>query len=356
MGKRLHYLKAKVTILHLAEQLNLTPATVSRALSNHPKISEGTKKSVIELAEKLNYKRNSLASSLRSGKTFTIGVIIPSADINFFGSVVHGIESIANKNGYHILLYQSNESADYEIKAIEAFIGVNVDGILASIGKETKNFTHYLDLKDRGIPLVFFDRTKDCLKIPSVVINDFKGAYIATEHLIKQGYKHIAHISGQQHLKTFQERLKCYKAALKDYSMPFDESFIYNGNVSIEAGKEAVKYFFSLQQPPDAIFAVEDFTALGVIKAAKENKINVPEKLGVIGFANEPFDEHITPSLSSIDQQTKQMGMEAFTLLLQLINNKKNKETAMVILEPIAKFRKSSVKYRTKNNDDLQFN
>ncbi len=335
-----------VTIQDLASKLNFTPATVSRALNNHPRISANTKKAVIDLADKLNYRRNHLASSLRSGKSETIGVIIPSAEINFFGSVVHGIESIANTNGYHILLYQSNESPDYEIKAIESFVGAKVDGILASIAKETVDFTHFLDLKNRGIPLVFFDRTDAALDIPSVVINDFKGAHIATQHLLSQGYKKIAHIAGQQHLKIFEDRLNGYKSALQDAGIEIREELIFYGRVSIDSGKDAMNYFFGLKDKPDAVFAVEDFTALGVIKAAKEMKIDIPKDLGVIGFANEAFDEHITPSLSSIDQQTILMGREAFRLLLELINNKKENtmEKSTIVLEPLPKFRESSLR------------
>ncbi len=334
----------KITIQDLAKELNLTAATVSRALNDHPRISDKTKKAVWQLAEKVNYKRNQLASSLRSGRSFTIGVIIPSAEINFFGSVVHGIESIANTYGYNILIYQSNESPVYEVKATETFISAKVDGILASIAKETFDFSHYLEIRRRNIPLVFFDRSKDSLNIPSVVIDDYKGAFIATEHLIKQGYKRIAHISGQQHLKIFKDRLDGYKAALEEYGIKLEQELIFNGNVSIDAGKEAMSYFFKLPAPPDAIFAVEDFTALGVIKSAKERKIKIPDDLGVIGFCNEAFCEHITPSLSSVDQQTVQMGKEAFTLLLELINdnNKKQIKKSKIVLEPLPFFREST--------------
>ncbi|HZG24341.1 MAG TPA: LacI family DNA-binding transcriptional regulator [Chitinophagaceae bacterium] len=339
-------MRNKITIQDLAKELNLTAATVSRALNNHPRISLSTKRSVSDLAEKLNYRRNHLASSLRLGKSHTIGVIIPRADINFFGSVIHGIESIANVNGYHIFLYQSNESPSYEIQAIESFIGAKVDGILASIAKETSDFSHYLDLKKRGIPLVFFDRSKESLEIPSVVIDDFKGGFLATKHLVAEGYKRIAHISGQQHLKIFRDRLSGYMAALEECGFTVDRSLIYNGDVSIEAGKNAMEYFFSLAHPPDAVFAVEDFTALGVIKAAKERRINIPGQLGVIGFANEPFGEHITPGLSSIDQQTIEMGKEAFKLLLDIINSTgvRPVESPTVVLEPIPFFRESSLK------------
>jgi len=340
---------SKVTIQDIARELSITAATVSRALNNNPAIKESTRKAVKETAERLNYQPNKIASSLRKGKSNIIGVLIPSAEINFFGSVVHGIESIANTNGYHILLYQSNESPKYEMKAIETFIGARVDGILASIAKETFDFEHYLELKSTNIPLVFFDRSKDSLNIPSVVIDDFKGAYIATEHLLAQGYKRIAHISGQQHLKIFKDRLEGYKAALIDHKIAIDDCLIYKGDVSIDAGKKAVDYFFDLPKPPDAIFAVEDFTALGVIKAAKEKQIIIPSELGVIGFANESFCEHITPSLSSIDQQTVQMGKEAFTLLLEMINDKHAEQIkkSKVVLEPLPYFRESSLKKKT---------
>ena len=326
--------------------MNVTAATVSRALNNHPRISAATKKTVLAMAEKMNYRRNRIASSLRSGKTHTIGVIIPSAEINFFGSVVHGIESLANEKGYNILLYQSNEQLDYEKKAIETFTDVRVDGVLASLAKDTEDISHYLELKKKGIPLVFFDRTKDMVSVPSVTVDDYKGGYIATEHLIQQGYKRIAHISGQLHLKIFKDRLNGYKSALHAAGIEESESLIYNGNVSIQAGKDAIDYYFDLKEPPDAIFCVEDFTALGVIKAAKEKNIRIPEQLGVIGFANESFDEHITPSLSSIDQQTVLMGKEAFKLLLDQIYEKDlhQYKKVNIILEPVARFRQSSMR------------
>ncbi len=346
--KRLYCcLSSKVTIKHLAEKLNVTTATVSRALNDHPRISDATKKVVVALADKMNYRRNRIASSLRSGKTHTIGVIIPSAEINFFGSVVHGIESLANEKGYNILLYQSNESSDYEKKAIETFSDVQVDGVLASLAKDTKDISHYLELKKKGIPLVFFDRSKDMVNIPSVTVDDYKGGFLATEHLLQQGYRRVAHISGQQHLKVFRDRLNGYKSALHAAEIEVEESLIYDGNVSIQAGRDAVEYYFTMKTPPDAIFAVEDFTALGVIKAAKEKNIRIPDQLGIIGFANESFDEHITPSLSSIDQQTVLMGKEAFKLLLDQIYEKDlhhHHKRVSIMLEPVAFYRQSSMK------------
>jgi len=344
--KRLYKLSNKTTIQDIAKQLNLTSATISRALHNNPRISEQTRRLVFEAAKKLDYSRNKIASSLRSGKSHTIGVIIPSAQMNFFGSVVHGIQTRANTNGYSILLYQSEELPELEIKAIDAFLGARVDGILVSIAKGTTDFSHFEELKKKKIPLVFFDRTNGMLDVPSVIINDYKGAYSATEHLIKQGYKTIAHVSGQQHLKVFRDRLDGYKDALKHYGREIDDQYIYPGNISIECGKKAVDYYLGLPQPPDAVFAVEDYTALGVIQRLKEKSIKIPEEFGIVGFANESFGEYITPALSTVDQQTVQMGQEAFGLLVDLINGNVIADIKpKVVLEPVLYCRRSSLKH-----------
>jgi len=346
-------LPLRTTIQHIADELKLTPATVSRALNNHPRISAETKKLVNETASRLNYRRNKIASSLRTGKSHTIGVIIPSARINFFGSVVHGIESIASEVGYHTLIYQSEETMELEIQAIEAFLGARVDGILASLAKQDTDFSHYTDLKKKNVPLVLFDRSNDSLDIPSVVIDDYKGGYIATEHLIQQGYKRIAHLAGPQRFQTFQNRLQGYRDALKSHGLQEDERLIYTGDISIEKGKKAADYFMELPEPPDAVFAVEDFSALGILKRYKEKNIKIPEEIGIIGFANEDFDEHISPTLSSIDQQTVQMGREAFKMLLGLIGggNTKVSQQQKIILEPIPFFRESSMKSQEKKSN-----
>lgn len=359
MCKRLHKLIAclplKTTIQHIADELNLTPATVSRALNNHPRISAETKKLVSETAVRLNYRRNRIASSLRTGKSHTIGVIIPSARINFFGSVVHGIETIASEYGYHTLIYQSEETTELEIQAIEAFLGARVDGILASLAKQDTDFSHYTDLKLKNVPLVLFDRSNDSLNIPSVVIDDYKGGYYATEHLIQQGYKRIAHLAGPQRFQTFQNRYQGYIDALKAYNYKQDESLVYTGDISIEKGKKAADYFLELPEPPDAVFAVEDFSALGLIKRYKERDIKIPDEVGIIGFANEDFDEHISPTLSSIDQQTVQMGREAFSMLLGLIEGNKSQVDikSKIILEPIPHYRESSMKNQQVQADTI---
>jgi len=185
------------------------------------------------------------------------------------------------------------------------------------------------------------------------VIDDYKGGYIATEHLIQQGYKRIAHLAGPQRFQTFQNRLQGYRDALKSHGLQEDERLIYTGDISIEKGKKAADYFMELPEPPDAVFAVEDFSALGILKRYKEKNIKIPEEIGIIGFANEDFDEHISPTLSSIDQQTVQMGREAFKMLLGLIGggNTKVSQQQKIILEPIPFFRESSMKSQEKKSN-----
>ena len=338
-------MKTSATLVDIAKKLGITPATVSRALSDHPEISAKTKKKVQEVAAELNYKGNKIASSLRSGKTNVIGVLIPTAEHSFFGSVIHGITNLANKNGYDVLIYQSNETEEFEIKGINAFISARVDGILVSIAKETLNYSHFKRAQLENIPIAFFDRYNDELDIPSVVIDDYLGAFNATDHLIKMGYQRIAHISGPQHIRIFQERFRGYSDALKQHKILFDKTLVFEGDISIDAGRKGITKFFNLKNPPDAILGVEDITALGALKELKSRNILVPDQVGVFGFCNDLFGEHITPTLSTIDQQTIKMGEEAFNLIYRMIIQKlKTVTPSKIILEPILILRESSQK------------
>lgn len=337
-------MKKKVTIHDIAKELNTTAATVSRALNNNPSIGHAMKQRVQEMAKKLNYRQDKIATSLRSGKTFVIGVIIPSVKISFFGSVVHGIESVARKNGYQTLLFQTNEKYSNEKEGINTLLQSNVDAIIVSISKETTRYEHFLEVKEHGIPLILFDRTNDSLGFPSVVIDDFKGAYLATTHLIERGYRNIAHICGQQHLKIFEDRLHGYKAALQKHGLPIKKEYIVAGDVSIQSGEKAAESLLSLGHQPDAIFAAEDFMALGALQTLKKHKLHQSGKFGLIGFANESFGEYITPTLSTVDQRTIEMGEEAAKLFLSLPTKDvyKDQNPAKIVLEPELLFRESS--------------
>jgi len=337
---------AKATIADIARTINVTASTVSRALNDHPAISDSTKKLVSRAAKKLKYKPNKIAASLRLGKTHILGVLIPSAEINFFGSVVHGIEKIANAHNYNVLLYQSSELYDFEKKGVETFLRARVDGVLASISKQTVNHQHYKEVRKREIPLILFDRANDTLGVPSVVIDDYKGAYNATKHLVEQGCKHIAHIGGQQHVAIFKERLRGYMDALKDHNMAVDRSRIILGKVSIESGRSCMQQLLNLPHPVDGVFAVEDFTALGAFQTIKAAGKSMPDDIALIGFANEAFGSYITPSLSTVDQQTIKMGEEAAKLFFSLSRSENFYATApkKVVLEPKLIYRASSMR------------
>ena len=336
----------RVTINDIARELNVTAATVSRALSDHPAISAGTKALVREKAEQMNYRQNKMASSLRSGKSHIWGVMIPSAKINFFGSVVHGIENIASKNGFTTLLYQSNELMENEVKGLDTFLRSGVDGVLASIALGTTNYDHFLELKNKGIPLIFFDRSKEELGVPAVLIDDYKGAFNATDHLISQGCKRIAHIGGPDHSDIFKKRLLGYKDALLKNNLAIEEELIVMGDLTVEGGRMSMEKLLNLQNPPDGVFAVEDFTSLGAMLTLKEKKISIPEDIALIGFANEEFGKYTSPSMSTVDQQTVKMGEEAARLMMKLTtkNNFYNEEPEKIILEPEMIFRESSLK------------
>lgn len=338
----------KVTILDIAKELNITFSTVARALNDHPAISETTKKAVRETADRLNYRKNEIASSLRSGKSGIVGVIVPNLEVSFFSSVVHGIEKVMNQNGLNILLYQSSESFEMETKGIETFMKSRVDGIIASITTETFSYDAFREIVKRKIPLILFDRTINELDVPSVMIDDYRGGFIATEHLIQKGYKKIVHITDEHNVNIFIERHKGYLDALRCYNIPIDDKLIIRGNRSIELGKSAITSLVKEGVEFDAVFAVEDYTAMGAIQQLKDFKIKVPNKVGVIGFANESFGNLVSPNLSTIDQQTIRMGEEAANIFVKLSRLKKFYESKpeKIILDPIMIERDSSKKVK----------
>ncbi len=334
----------KVTIHDIAKELNIAFSTVARALNDHPAISEATKKAVRETALRLNYRQNRLASSLRSGHSNIIGVLVPSLDVSFFSSVVHGIEKIMNENGYSILLYQSNESSESEKKGLEIFLQSRVAGIIASVAKETVQYDHYAEIRKRNIPLLFFDRTIESVKVPAVTIDDYKGGFMATEHLIRHGYRRIVHITSGRSISIFQDRLRGYIDALKHYGLPVEEELILYGDSSIAFGKECVRQLHDRETSFDAVFALEDYTAMGVLQQLLADGVRVPVEVGVIGFANESFGALVTPGLSTIDQKTGIMGEAAAELFLEMLKSEDlyNNLPEKVVLEPLLIQRASS--------------
>lgn len=326
-------MKKKTTIYDIAKELNVTVSTVSRALSGFPAISDATRQAVFEAAKKLNYSPNKLASALKSGRTYIIGVIVPSVQAHFFASIIHSIEEGLKNSGYRIILYQSNESVASEINGVKTLLEAQVDGIMASLSLETEDVAHFEEVIKQHKPLILFDRVHEKLKVPTVTLDDFKAGYMATQHLIEQGFKNIAYVTTVHQIRIFNDRLKGYKAALTDNNLPINEEQIIFGGLSIKDGKFGADKLIRSENKPDAIIAADDFTALGVIQKLKEIDEPLP-KIGVIGFANEAFSAYITPSLSTIDQHPNQMGAECAKLFLNTMQNKPNQKVNHVVIDP----------------------
>jgi LacI family transcriptional regulator len=338
----------KTTIYDIAKKLDITAATVSRALNNNPKISESTRKLVLETATKMNYKQNRLAQSLRSGKSNNVGVIVPRIDSNFFASVIRGIEEELRPEGYHVIICQTHEDENSQIENISTLLNAQVDGILMSISNVSKENDHIIkNVVDKNVPLIFFDRKKEMAGVSSVTINDFEGGYLATKNLIEQGCKRIAHLTGDQSLEIFENRNNGFKKALLDNGLELNEEYVFQTKSNVEAGRQAVDKLLNLDTPPDGIFSSSDFAALGAIQELKERGVKIPEEFCVFGFGNEPFTRFMELSISSVDQSPLEMGKMAAKVFLEQINNTDNvKIEKKVVLTPELHIRKSS----TRNN------
>jgi LacI family transcriptional regulator len=308
--------KNHITIHDLAKALNLNASTVSRALNDHPKISSETKKIVNHLAAELNYRPNALATSLRKGSAYTVGLIIPRVNRNFFASAIEGIEAVLNKGGYHLIIAQSNENLEKEKECINSFLNARVDGIIISISWETVDLSHLKMIQAKNVPLIFFDRIPQNIEASKVRLNDFMGAYNATEYLITHGYKRIAHFAGPRHLQMYAERQRGYVAALTDYGIVCEESLIIENCLTQDKGYKAARLLTEMEVAPDALFCASDYSALGAIMFLKENGFSIPDDMAVFGFSNEPFTKLIDPPLSSIEQFPYKMGEAAAQLFL----------------------------------------
>jgi LacI family transcriptional regulator len=312
----------QVTIRDLARELNVSCSTISRALKDHPGISKETKKAVIELANKWNYKPNAVALSLRKSKTNIIGVIIPELVHFFFSNVISGIEEVAYSKGYNIMICQSAESFDREINDADALISSRVDGLLVAISRETNDLGHFQEVIDNEMPIVFFDRLPHDQPVSSIVVDDKFGAYKATEHLIQQGCKHILHLCGPRHLLLGQKRIEGFKAALAHYGIPQEDCLIVdcpNGNRdhARQITREVLKEYPNI----DGIFGHNDKVALGAMMAVKESGRKIPDDIAIIGFSDWEFSSFVEPQLSSISQPGLEMGREAAAMLIAQIEN-----------------------------------
>jgi LacI family transcriptional regulator len=318
-----------VTLKQIAEQLNISVATVSKALKDYSDVSKSTKAKVQELAKTLNYKPNAFAVNLRTRESKTIGLIIPEIVHHFFSNVIKGIITEAEKKGYLVIILPSNESYELEKKQIGLLLSQRVDGILISLANSTDDFAHLEEVVTSKKPLVMFDKIAKRVNCSKVIINDRKAAYEATQHLINIGCKRIAHFRGALLPLNSIDRFLGYRKALLDHNLPYDPSLVYIsecGDMSFEEGRMNAQKLLQDHNDVDGIFINTDLVAIGALTEFNKMGVKVPEDIKIVGFSNWFMSTVISPTLTTIDQPGYLMGEAAFKQLYKEIMAIKNKE------------------------------
>ena len=338
--------KKQATLKDIARELGVSPSTVSRALNDHPAIADATKIRIKAKAKELKYEPNIVALSLKNKSTKTIGVVIPELIHFFFSSVIAGIEEVAYDNGYTVMVCQSKESHDKEVKDVMALLAHRVDGLLISQAKEIFNNDHYDEIQARAVPLVFFDRMPTGVKATSIIIDDLSAAQEATQHLIDNGCKSIMHLGNNLNMPISKARVNGYKQALLFAGMDIKEDMIIDCPSS--AHNDSYKQVLGLLESGiqfDGLFASNDLLAIGAIKALKQFGLSIPDEVAVVGFSNWNLCEMIDPPLSSIDQPGREIGKTACRILMEQINDKSdNLHVEQVVLESKLVIRASSMR------------
>jgi DNA-binding LacI/PurR family transcriptional regulator len=310
-----------IRLIDIASALGISVTTVSKALKGYTDVSETTRAKVFEMAETMNYKPNVNAVNLRTNETKTIGVIIPTMVHHFFSSVLNGILDEAESRGYLVIILQSNEKYELEKKQIALLLQKRVDGILISLSNETNEFFHINEAIKNNTPVVLFDKIAKIVNCSKVVINDRKAAYDAVVYLINQGYKRIAHFRGSYTPQNSIDRFLGYKKALEDNNISYDPSLVYlcDHNSDFEDGYANAKKLLQEHKDVDAVFAVTDLVAIGIIKYLNEMQIKIPEQIAVFGFSNWFMSTVISPKLTTIDQPGYDIGQRAASILIDEI-------------------------------------
>jgi len=326
-----------ITIKDIAKALGLATSTVSRALKGSYEISAETRKLVLEYAEKINYRPNPSALSLKEKRSRAIGVVVCEIANTFFSQVINGIESIAYDRGYYVIISQSHESYGREVLNTQHLASRSVDGLLVSLSTETIDMSHFHSLHDKGLPIVFFDRVCETIDTHKVISDNFKGTYDATLHLINSGYKRIAHLASAPNISTTKERLAGYRKALEENRISYDESLVMycaHGGLGQDEIESALSQIINHQSKPEAILAASDRLTLGAMAWLKDKKISIPGKIALVGFTNSQQANIFSPSLTSIRQPAFEMGQIATEKLIEIIESKK----------PVLKFETSVLK------------
>jgi LacI family transcriptional regulator len=339
----------EITIYDIAKHLNISATTVSRGLKDHPTINKNTRKKIVEAARHLGYRSNTFASSLRSKKTHTIGIIVPRLNSYFMSSVLAGMEDAASRENYNLIISQSLESSEKEIANAHTMFNKRVDGLLASLAYDTENIDHFEPFFKKSIPVIFFDRIYPHSESISIVIDNYKAGYDATKHLLEQGCRRIMHLGGNMLRNVYSDRLRGYKQALRDYKIAFDDKLVYISKLNEEAGTEAAKTILKMTvKRPDGVFAANDTAAVYCMIKLKEAGIHIPGDVAFAGFNNDPISKIIEPNLTTVSYSGYDIGEAAVTSLINHLNGISSvKTTNTIILRSDLIIRESSLKNKS---------
>lgn len=335
----------EITIYDIANQLNVSTATVSRALCDDPAVSEKTRKKIFDHAEKVGYRTNYVARNLRNQQTNTIGLIVHELRSNFINSVLTGVEKATTKAGYDLVIAHSLESYEREVANAKNLFHKRVDGLITSLSFDTKNLDHFRPFTDRGVPVIFFDRVEKSFDNTVVVIDNYKCGYQATQHLIEQGCKRIVHITSSLARNVYAERYQGYRDALANNGLPFDESFLLINDLSEEAGIASAHRMLDIQPVPDGAFITNDFVAAVCMRTLKENNVRIPEDIAIVGFNDDAIGSLIEPALTTIRYPGIEMGEVAATSLINHLRGVSNiLQIKTIVIGSDLIIRKSSVR------------
>ena len=309
----------RTSLKDLAQKLGVSIATVSRALHSSPEIGKEMQQRVKELAKQMNYRPNPFAQSLRKEAPKMIGVVVPNLVTHYYAAVLDGIEDEAQRAGYSVISANSHEDSTAEVKAIDNFISLHVEGIVACLAQDTTDYTHFEELADMGIPLVFFGRTCLTDRFSCVTANGDEAAQQATQHLIDTGSRRIAFIGGPNHLDMVRRRKHGYLEALRDNRLPIERELVVCDRIDYDVALHNTLQLLQRENRPDAILAFNDILTFAAFTAIKQLGLTIPDDVALIGFTDDAHAKYMTPQVSAIEDQSRLMGERSCQLLMRQI-------------------------------------
>jgi len=332
-----------VTMKDIAQELGVSIGTVSKVLRGHPDISPETRERVRKRVRELNYSPNLAARALVTGRTYTVGLVVPDLVHPFFAEVAAGLSKLLRKSGYSLIISSSDEDLELENRAVEQLLARRVDALI--LASSQRNWGFFEQLEKQKIPVVLTDRRPEGAKVNFVGVNDEEIGRIATEHLIDMGCRTIAHIGGPG-ISTAVGRLLGYRKALEAHGLPFDPQYAISrehaDEASDESGYAAMNQLLAAKVPPDGVFCYNDPTAMGAMQAVIEKGMRIPQDVAFVGAGNVHYAKFLRVPLSTIDQQSGQIGERAGKLALKLIESKKANKPRTILLSPHLVARESS--------------